>query len=80
MQIPSLVDRAPLDNTSFAHRESIFKPENNTLIPHTLSIDWLNNKLYILFEVEVGVSERFRKSYLPYILYNDLTQLSIVIS
>lgn len=47
--------RAPLDSTSYAHRQSIFIPENNNLRPHTLSMDWLNNKLYILFEVEVGV-------------------------
>lgn len=51
------LNSAPLDNTSFARRKRIFLPENDALRPHELSMDWLNNRLYILFAIEVGVSD-----------------------
>lgn len=42
--------RAPLSSASLQSRVRIYSTENTNQIPLALSVDWLNDKLYILFE------------------------------
>ncbi|XP_031638812.1 proto-oncogene tyrosine-protein kinase ROS-like [Contarinia nasturtii] len=42
--------RAPLSNSTLQSRVRIYATENTNQGPLGLSVDWLNNKLYILFE------------------------------
>ncbi|XP_031627487.1 proto-oncogene tyrosine-protein kinase ROS-like isoform X2 [Contarinia nasturtii] len=42
--------RAPLSNSTLESRVRIYSTENTNQVPLVLSVDWLNDKLYILFE------------------------------
>lgn len=49
--------RAPLETSAILNREVVYEPEDMSRKPLKLSVDWLNNQLYILFEIDLNVSE-----------------------
>lgn len=48
--------RAPLETSAILNREVVYEPEDMSRKPLELSVDWLNNQLYILFELDSNVS------------------------
>lgn len=53
--------RVSMNQSSFTSPLKIYSGGNKNEIPKVLSVDWLNNKLYILFEsyllVKIGLLE-----------------------
>lgn len=56
MQFINFVCRAPLNHSAMNTRTRIYSAEGMNQIPLALSVDWLNDKLYILFESNSLVS------------------------
>lgn len=48
--------RAPMQSTPTRDRQAVLSMQSTNTSPLLLSMDWLNNKLYILIEIEYKVS------------------------